>query len=123
MFVTNLALPAEAAESEIQHVMTRARQNQPIPLSDIRYLLGRKEPPAFLEHTDTLTKAVEIFGGGYHRIIVRKQGTAEVLGILSQLRLVRFFWENVKSFGSVEPLHARSLSNLNIGSHEVISIK
>ena len=123
LLVTNLAMPAEAADSEIKDVLTRARKNQPIPLSDIRYLLGRKEPPAFLEHTDTLTKAVEIFGGGYHRIIVRKQGTAEVIGILSQLRLVRFLWDNIKSFGNVEPLHARTLRDLSIGSHEVISIK
>jgi len=76
-----------------------------------------------LEHTDTLTKAVEMLGGGIHRIIVRKQGTPEVVGILSQLRLIRFFWENHRSFGNVEPLHSRSLSNLNLGSHEVVSIK
>lgn len=123
LFVTNLSLPSEPADSEIEDVMIRARKNQPISLKDIRYLLGRKEPPAFMEHTDTLTKAVEMLGGGIHRIIVRKQGTTEVVGILSQLRLVRFFWQNHRSFGNVEPLHSRSLSNLNMGSHDVISIK
>jgi len=123
LFVTNLALPADADDSEIEDIHKRARANQPISLTDIRYLLGRKEPPVFLEHTDTLTKAVELLGGGCHRIIVRKQGTSEVVGILSQLRLVRFFWENVKSFGNVERLHPQSLGNLNLGGHEVVSIK
>lgn len=123
LLVTQLALPADADDQEIADVLQRARTHQPIPLTDITYLLGRKEPPAFLEHTDTLTKAVEIFGSGFHRIIVRKQGTTEVVGILSQLRLVRFFWENVKSFGVVEGLNARTLRELDIHSHQVVSIK
>ncbi|PSK54015.1 Protein sds23 [Elsinoe australis] len=122
LLVTELALPVNAADDEIADVLQRARANKPIPLEDIKYLLGRKEPPAFLDHTATLTKAVEIFGSGFHRIIVRKQGTNEVAGILSQLRLVRFFWENVKSFGIVEELHALSLKNLELGSHNVLSI-
>ncbi|PNS21413.1 Protein sds23 [Sphaceloma murrayae] len=122
LLVTELALPSNADDDEIADVLQRARANKPIPLEDIKYLLGRKEPPAFLDHTATLTKAVEIFGSGFHRIIVRKQGTNEVAGILSQLRLVRFFWENVKSFGVVEGLHARSLKDLELGSHSVLSI-
>ncbi|KAF2155159.1 hypothetical protein K461DRAFT_223072 [Myriangium duriaei CBS 260.36] len=122
LLVTQLALPANAADDEIADVLKRARANQPIPLNDIKYLLGRKEPPAFLDHTATLTKAVEIFGSGFHRIIVRKQGTTEVAGVLSQLRLLRFFWENVKSFGVVDALHAKTLRDLDIHSHSVISI-
>ncbi|KAF4556276.1 SDS23-like protein [Elsinoe fawcettii] len=122
LLVTELALPANAEDEEIADVLQRARSNQPIPLEDIKYLLGRKEPPAFLDHTATLTKAVEIFGSGFHRIIVRKQGTHEVAGILSQLRLVRFFWENVKSFHVVEGLHGRSIKELELGSHSPLSI-
>lgn len=123
LLVTELALPVDARDEEIRDVLTRARQNKPIQLTDIKYLLGRKEPPAFLDHNATLTKAVEIFGSGIHRIIVRKQGTNEVAGILSQLRLVRFFWENVESFGVVNALHARTLKDLELGNHNVISIK
>lgn len=123
LLVTMLAFPTNAEESEIEDVLKRARSNQPNSLSDIKYLLGRKEPPAFLEHTDTLTKAVEIFGGGSHRIIVRKQGSTEVVGVLSQLRLVRFFWENVTSFRTVDELHSRPIYDLDVGSHGVVSIK
>ncbi|GAB7356162.1 hypothetical protein MBLNU459_g6754t1 [Dothideomycetes sp. NU459] len=122
LLVTNLALPIAAEPDEIAHILSRASRNQPVPLNHVKHLLGRKESPAFLEHTDTLTKAVEIFGGGVHRIIVRKQGTAEVVGILSQLRLVRFFWENMASFRQVFQLHNRTLKELDLGSHSVISI-
>lgn len=123
LLVTNLALPVEADEEDIEDVMSRARSNQSISLSDIKYLLGRKEPPKFLEHTDTLTRAVEIFGGGSHRIIVRKQGSREVMGVLSQLRLLRFFRDNITSFRAVDELHGRTLRDLDVGSHTVISIK
>lgn len=124
LLVTNLSYPANAREDEINHVLDRAGKNQPIPLSDIKYLLGRKEPPAFLEHTDSLTRAVELFGGGVHRIIVRKQGTLHVVGVLSQVRLVRFFWENMAaSFRAVDALHNKTLKDLHISSHPVLSIK
>lgn len=123
LLVTNLAYPPTAEPAQLRRVLDRATKNEPTPLSDIQYLFGRKEPPVFLEHTDTLTKAVEIFGGGVHRIIIRKQGTSEVVGILTQLRLVRFFWENMASFRSVFQLHNASLKELDIGSHNVISIK
>ncbi|GAM83285.1 hypothetical protein ANO11243_012710 [Dothideomycetidae sp. 11243] len=122
LLVTELALPANASNEEIADVLKRARANQSIPLTDIKYLLGRKEAPAFLDHTATLTKAVEIFGSGFHRIIVRKQGTTEVVGVVSQLRLVRFFWENVKSFGVLDALNAKTLRDLDIHSHHVVSI-
>lgn len=122
LLVTNLAHPVAADPAQIEDVLIRASKNQPVPLNHVKNLLGRKEPPAFLEHTDTLTRAVEIFGGGVHRIIVRKQGTSEVVGILSQLRLVRFFWENMASFRQVFQLHNSSLKELEIGSHNVISI-
>ena len=121
--MTNLAYPAAAEPSQIQHVLDRATRNEPIPLSDIQYLLGRKAPPAFLDHTDTLTKAVELFGGGVHRIIVRKQGSLDVVGVLSQLRLVRFFWENMASFRHVFHLHNRTIKELELGSQTVVSIK
>jgi len=123
LLVTNLAYPPTAELSQIQHVLDRASKNEPTPLHDIQYLLGRKAPPAFLDHTDTLTKAVEIFGGGTHRIIVKKHGTPEVVGVLSQLRLLRFFWENMASFRSVFQLHNRTLKELELGSHTVVSIK
>lgn len=123
LLVTNLDIPTDADEDEIEDVLDRARSNQPIPLSDIKHLLGRREPPAFLEHTDTLTKAVEILGSGKHRIIVRKQGTRDVVGVLSQLRLTRFFWENQISFENVSALHGRAIKDLDIGSHAIVSIK
>ncbi|KAG8630146.1 hypothetical protein KVT40_001765 [Elsinoe batatas] len=122
LLVTELARPAGAEDKDITDVLQRARSNKPIPLEDIKYLLNRREPPVFLEHTALLPRAVEIFGSGCHRIIVRREASLNVAGILSQLRLVRFLWENVKNFHVIERLHAKSIRELELGSHSVMSI-
>lgn len=118
--VTGLALPDEVEQDQVRSVIDRAARHEPISLTDVSYLMGRKETPAFLDHTVCLPSAVEIFGSGIHRIIVTKSGTDELIGVLTQLRLVRFFWEHVRSADS---LNARSLRDLSLGESSVISIK
>ncbi len=58
-----------------------------------------------------------------HRIIVVKEGTDNVVGVLSQLRLVTFLWENRKSFPVIDQLYPQYLKDLGVGSQQVISIK
>jgi CBS domain-containing protein len=68
-------------------------------------------------------KAVEVFGGGVHRVVVvDEKDDQKVVGIFSQFRLVKFLWENGRSFPIIEELYPQSLRDLRIGSHEVISI-
>jgi CBS domain-containing protein len=45
-----------------------------------------------------------------------------VVGIFSQFRLVKFLWENGRSFPIIEELYPKALRELGVGSHEVISI-
>lgn len=85
--------------------------------------LGNKEPFVTLPHSASLTKAVEVFGGGVHRIVVVKEGTDDVIGVLSQLRLVKFLWENRQSFPVIDRLYPQQLKELGVGSQHVISIK
>ncbi|CAD0082376.1 unnamed protein product [Aureobasidium vineae] len=122
LLVTGLAHPQDSDFDQVDKIVSRARTNQPVELGHVKDLLGRKESPAFCDASATLARAVEIFGGGCHRIIVRAPGSEDVVGILSQLRLVRFLWENRASFQPVEQLHNRSLKELELGSHSVISI-
>ncbi|KAI4738494.1 hypothetical protein E4T50_11035 [Aureobasidium sp. EXF-12298] len=122
LLVTGLARPQDSDFDQVDKIVSRARTNQPVELGHVKNLLGRKETPAFCDADATLARAVEIFGGGCHRIIVRAPGSEDVVGILSQLRLVRFLWENRASFQPVEQLHNRSLKELDLGSHSVISI-
>ncbi|KAG8529210.1 uncharacterized protein KY384_005845 [Bacidia gigantensis] len=92
-----------------------------IPLREAKSL-GSQEAFVTLPHTAQLTSAVELFGGGVHRIVIVKEGSGEVVGILSQLRLVKFLWENGGSFPVLERLYGQEISQLGIGSQNLISI-
>lgn len=64
-----------------------------------------------------------MFGSGVHRVLVAEQGTSNTVGILTQLRLVRFFWENRSSFPAVNQLYPQLIKDLNLGSKTVLAIK
>lgn len=118
LLVLGLSQPDEKAKL----LREKARSGDILPLSEVNDHLGAKELPAFLPHTADLTRAMEVLGGGSHRLIICKEGTSEVVGILSQLRLVRFFWENHQNFSATERLYARGLRELDLGGKEVVAI-
>ena len=66
---------------------------------------------------------MELFGGGVHRLVIVKDGGKEVVGIFSQLRLVKFLWENGNCFPVIEQLYGKEIRELGIGSQQLISIK
>jgi len=120
--VVGLAHPDERQISSFQDLAAKGREGKPIPLKDVKDL-GQKEPLITLSHTAELTKAVEILGSGVHRLLITKEGTTDVIGILTQLKLVRFFWENGRCFPVIEQLFPQLLRDLDIGSHSVVAIK
>ena len=108
--------------ADFRELAEKAKGGGSIPVKAVKKL-GQKEPITFLPHTADLLKAVEIFGTGVHRIVLVKEGTQEVVGILSQTRLVKFLWENGRSFPIIDQLYPQYLRDLKIGSSHVISIK
>ncbi|KAF2813884.1 uncharacterized protein BDZ99DRAFT_366314, partial [Mytilinidion resinicola] len=121
LLVVGLAKPSEEDAESVDKVLTKAREGKPIALREVKDL-GKKEPLIVLPHTADLKKSMELFGSGIHRILVVKEGTTEVIGILSQLRLVNFFWENRKSFPAIDQLYPMYIKDLNLGSHTVFAI-
>ncbi|KAJ5218976.1 Protein sds23 [Penicillium cinerascens] len=82
-----------------------------------------KERLVTLPATANVLAAVETFGGGVHRVVVTKESNDnEVVGIFSQFRLVKFLWENGRSFPAIDELYPQALNALRLGSHDVISI-
>lgn len=122
LFATGQLYPDEEHLSIFQDLAHKAQQGRKIPLRDAKSL-GNKEPFVTLPHTVDLTRAVETFGGGVHRIIVVKEGTDDVIGVLSQVKLVKFLWQNGRSFPIIDQLYPQSLKELGIGSQHLISIK
>jgi CBS domain-containing protein len=120
LLVVGLAQPNEDQVAIFRELAQKGREGKPIPMKDVKDL-GRKEPLVLVTNTDPLTRAVEIFGSGIHRIVVVDEST-KVIGVLTQLRLVEFFWENRSSFHQNESLFPKTLKDLDLASHSVFAI-
>jgi CBS domain-containing protein len=121
LVVVGLASPDEQHVALYDELVKKAQSQQPISLKEIQELC-RKEELVVLPTDSTLDKAIEIFGSGIHRIVVTGHAS-EVVGILSQLRLVEFFWQEGVNFPAIERLYGVLLRDLGIGSHKIIAIK
>ncbi|CAN9289270.1 unnamed protein product [Alternaria alternata] len=122
LLVVGLAHPEEGDIASFDELAKKGREGKPIPLKDVKEVGGRKEPLITLDETTDLSKAIEVFGSGVHRVLVAEQGTSNVKGILTQLRLVQFFWENRSSFPGVNQLYSQLIKDLNLGSKTVLAI-
>ncbi|KAK2771661.1 cell separation during budding [Onygenales sp. PD_12] len=121
LLVVGLTQPDAEHITSMREIARKAREGTKIPLKDVKDL-GLNVPLTTLPPSANLMRAVEIFGGGVHRIIVTKENSNEVVGIFSQWRLVKFLWENGRSFPVIDQLYPRYLADLRIGSQAVISI-
>jgi hypothetical protein len=122
LLVVGAAQPDEHQLPRFKELAQKGREGKEIPMKDVKDL-GRKEPLIFLARNQPLTKAAEIFGSGIHRIAIVEEKSTDVVGVLTQLRLVEFFWENRANFSPIEPLFHRTLRDLDLGSHSVFAIK
>ncbi len=124
LLVVGLSRPADDEDhaEDFAELALRAREGKPIHLREIQDL-SKKEPLTFLDENANLIKAVETFGKGVHRVVVRNEITKQATGVLSQSRLTRFLWENGRSFPVLDNLYHQSIRDLRIGSNEVIAIK
>lgn len=122
LLAAGLTQPDEVHMPSYEQLASKAREGIKIPLKDVKDL-GAKDPLTTLPASANVLKAVETFGGGIHRVVVVNESKDEVVGIFSQFRLVKFLWENGRSFPVIDQLYPQYLKDLMIGSHEVISIK
>ena len=123
LLVVGLAHPDEEDVASFDELAKKGREGKPIPLRDVKEVGNKKEPLITLPHTADLTKAIEVFGSGVHRVLVAEEGTTDVIGVLTQLQLVKFFWENRRTFPDVDQLYPRLIKDLAIGSKSVLAIK
>ncbi|KIW69744.1 hypothetical protein PV04_05602 [Phialophora macrospora] len=122
LLVVGLLRPDEGEHAqEFLELAWRAREGKPIHLREIQEL-SKKEPLTFLDEDSDLIKAIETFGRGVHRVVVRNETTKEATGVLSQSRLIRFLWENGRSFPVLDNLYHQNLRDLKIGSNDVVAI-
>lgn len=124
LLAAGLTFPQEEHRASYDELAKKAHHGAKIPLKDVKKLGMEKEPLTTLPASANVLKAVETFGGGVHRVVVTKESDdKEVVGIFSQFRLVKFLWENGRSFPIIEELYPMALRETRIGSQNVISIK
>lgn len=122
LLVVGLSHPHDENSEDFIELARRAREGKPIHLRDIKDI-SKKEPLTFLDENADLLKAIETFGKGVHRVVVVDESTNQATGVLSQSRLVRFLWENGRSFPVLDQLYTQHLRDLKIGSNDVVAIK
>jgi CBS domain-containing protein len=120
LIVVGLAKPEDDQVALFQSLSSRAQERTAIPLRDIQSIC-RKETLVTLPASENLSKAIEVFGSGIHRILVTNEA-AEVVGVLNQLRLVEFFWNEGVNFPNIERLYPVLLRDWGIGTQQTIAI-
>lgn len=122
LVVVGLANPEEGQLEDYDAIAKKAREGVSIPVREIQSL-AKKSPLVTLPDSADLSKAIELFGSGILRILVCKHDTSEVIGVLSQLKLVKFLWDNGPSFPAIDALYPMILKDLHIGTPQTIAIK
>ncbi|KAI5925636.1 sds23/moc1 [Camillea tinctor] len=120
LVVVGLAHPSEDLVELYSDIAQKAQARTSIPLRDIQPIC-RKETLVTLPGDEDLTKAIEVFGSGIHRIYVTNH-SSEVVGILSQLKLMEFFWNEGVNFRVIDDLYPRLMRDLGIGSQQIIAV-
>ncbi|KAF3235968.1 cell separation during budding, variant 2 [Orbilia oligospora] len=113
--------PSDTDGHTFQDLATKSRSGGDIPVKLVKDL-GKKDPFITVSETEGLSKVVETLGSGVHRVAVVKDGTDSVIGMISQLKILEFFWSNAKAFSQIDQILPLSLRELNFGSAQVISI-
>jgi hypothetical protein len=72
--------------------------------------IGVKDPFITLPATEKLSRLVEILATGVHRVAITKENSQDVIGVLSQRKVVKYFWENVRAFVDLEPYYSKTVS-------------
>ncbi|KAF1988364.1 hypothetical protein K402DRAFT_419695 [Aulographum hederae CBS 113979] len=121
LLVVGVAQPEEKQVELFNEIAKKAKAQEAVPLKLVKGV-GRKEGLTTLPDTATLTKAVELFGSGIHRIVIMKEHTADAVGVLTQLRLVEYFWQNSRTFNYLDKTYMQYLKDLDVGSQHVIAI-
>ncbi|KFZ13298.1 hypothetical protein V501_03759 [Pseudogymnoascus sp. VKM F-4519 (FW-2642)] len=89
LVVLGLGSPDPEMIETYTEIARKGREGVEIPLGDV-VSLAKKAPLVTLEESESLSAALEFFAGGVHRIIVVKDGTQDVVGVLSQFKLLNF---------------------------------
>ncbi|KAL3234566.1 Protein SDS23 [Nakaseomyces bracarensis] len=97
-----------------KQVTQDCQNGKPVAVGEI-VKLTPKNPFYKLPETENLSTVMGILGSGVHRVAITNVEMTQIRGILSQRRLIKYIWDNARSFTQLEPLLNSSLQDLKIG--------
>jgi CBS domain len=101
--------PATASNASFKDIVIKAREgDHTIPVKLVGDI-GVKDPFITLPASETLARLVEILASGVHRVAITKDNSDDVIGVLSQRKVVKYFWEHVRSFIDLEPSYSKQV--------------
>ncbi|KAI2634575.1 hypothetical protein GGS21DRAFT_109887 [Xylaria nigripes] len=121
LVVVGLGHPPDGMVELYDDIAKRAQARSSIPLRDIQPICRKGTLVTLRGDEESLSKAIELFGSGIHRILVTNP-RGEVVGILSQLRLMEFFWNEGVNFHMIDELYPKLMKELAIGSRQTIAV-
>ena len=121
LVIIGLAKPDEDQVELFNTLMSKQQMEKPISLREIQPLC-HKETQVNLPHNARLSHAMQIMGSGIHQVLVTDENV-RIIGILSQLQLVHFFWNEGVNFPAIDRLYQVVLRDLGVRTKDVISIK
>lgn len=120
LVVVGLSKPEPEHLELYNDIILQAREGHSITLRQIQPLC-RREPLVEVPSTGNLAQAIEILGSGIHRLLVRNSH-GDVVGIMSQLRMVDFFWNEGINFPTIDRLYPVVLRDLGMDTRKIISV-
>lgn len=121
LVVVGLAKPQSEQVSLFNAIISKVQQGGKITIREVQPLC-KHVAIVTIDSTGNLSQAIETLGSGIHRLIVTNP-SGDVGGILSQLRVVDFFWNEGINFPTIDRLYPVVLRDLAIGSRQIISVK
>ncbi len=121
LIVVGLAKPDGQRLSLFNDIISKAQKGMKISLREAWPVFGR-ETLITIEAGSSLSQAIEILGGGIHRIVVT-DSAGQAGGVMSQLRVADFFWNEGINFPTIDRLYPVMLRDLGVGTHHAISVK
>lgn len=105
------------------NIINKAKRGEEVPV-DFIIKLHPKNPFLKFDCNDNLLKAMEALGNGVHRVAITNKidNKENIIGILSQRRLIKYMWENARRFPSLDFYLNSTLQDLKIGSNNPITI-
>ena len=101
--------PSHMSTASFQDLVKKAREgDHTIPVRLVGDI-GVKDPFIALPESECLARVVGIMASGVHRIAVTRENSKDVIGVLSQRKVLKFFWDNVRSFVDIEYLYQKTV--------------